>query len=83
MAVMIAKAMGNKAPAVNGTELDSFTDKSEVSSWAVTGMEETVKAGFISGMTIDTLVPQVEATRAQAAAIIFKMLTVLGKSFPI
>ena len=55
MAVMVAKALGDNAPAVNGTELDSFSDSSSVSSWAVNGMEEAVKAGIVSGMTTDTL----------------------------
>ena len=51
MAVMVANALGNKAPAVDGTELNAFSDSSSVSSWAVTGMEEAVKAGIVSGMT--------------------------------
>jgi hypothetical protein len=79
MAVMIANALGSKAPAVNGTELDAFSDKSDISSWAVTGMEEAVKAGIVSGMTPTTLAPLDNATRAQAAAMIFKLLTILGK----
>ena len=79
MAVMVAKALGNKAPATNGTELNAFSDKSAVSSWAVSGMEEAVKAGIVSGMTADTLAPMANATRAQAAAMVFQLLTVLGK----
>jgi hypothetical protein len=76
MAVMVAKALGTKAPAVNGTELSAFSDSSTVSSWAVTSMEEAVKAGIISGMTADTLAPQADATRAQAVVMIYQMLTV-------
>jgi uncharacterized protein YjdB len=76
MAVMVAKALGNKAPAVDGTELNAFSDKSAVSSWAVSGMEEAVKAGIVSGMTADTLAPMANATRAQAAEMIYKMLAV-------
>jgi hypothetical protein len=79
MAVMVAKALGNKAPATNGTELNAFSDKSAVSSWAVSGMDEAVKAGIVSGMTADTLAPMANATRAQAAAMIYKMLAFLGK----
>jgi hypothetical protein len=79
MAVMVAKAMGTKAPAVDGTELNSFSDGSTVSSWAVSGMEEAVKAGIVSGVTTDTLAQQADATRAQAAAMIYKLLSVLGK----
>ena len=79
MAVMIAKALGSKAPAVNGTELDAFSDSSTVSSWAVNGMEEAVKAGVVSGMTPTTLAPLDNATRAQAAVMIYKLLNILGK----
>jgi FlaG/FlaF family flagellin (archaellin) len=79
MAVMVARAMGNRAPAVDGTELNAFSDRSSVSSWAVTGMEVAVKAGIISGMTTDTLSPLDNATRAQAAAVIYQMLVFLGK----
>ncbi len=75
----VAKALGNKTPAVDGTELDSFSDKSDVSSWAVTGMEQAVKAGIVSGMTPDTLDPLANATRAQAPAMIYKLLGVLDK----
>jgi hypothetical protein len=42
-------------------------------------MEEAVKAGIVNGMTADTLAPQADATRAQAAVMIYKLLTVLGK----
>ncbi len=79
MAVMVSKALGNKAPATNGTELNAFSDSSSVSSWAVSGMEEAVKAGIVNGMTADTLAPQADATRAQAAVMIYKLLTVLGR----
>ncbi len=79
MAVMVAKALGTKAPTVDGTELNAFSDKSSVDSWAVTGMEEAVKAGIVSGMTAGTLAPNDNATRAEAAAMIYKLLTILGK----
>jgi hypothetical protein len=79
MAVMVAKALGNKAPATNGTELNAFSDKSAVSSWAVSGMDEAVEAGIVSGMTADTLVPLANATRVQAAAMIYQLLHFLGK----
>jgi len=79
MAVMIAKAMGSKAPTIDGTELNAFSDESAVSTWAVTGMEEAVKAGIISGMTPTALAPLDNATRAQAAETIFKLISFLGK----
>jgi hypothetical protein len=76
---MMTKALGDKAPAVDGTELNVFSDRTSVGSWAVTGMEEAVKAGIVNGMTAGTLAPQSDATRAQAAAMIYKMLSVSGK----
>jgi hypothetical protein len=79
MAVMVAKALGAKAPTASGTELNAFSDKSTVSSWAVVGMEEAVKAGIVSGMPDGTLAPRANATRAQAAAMIYKLLGMLGK----
>jgi hypothetical protein len=42
-------------------------------------MEDVVKAGILSGMHDGTLAPKAEATRAQAAAMIYKLLTVLAK----
>ncbi len=79
MAVMVAKALGDKAPSVSGAELDAFSDHAAVGSWAASGMEQAVKAGIVSGMTTDTLAPEASATRAEAAAMIYKLLGVLGK----
>jgi hypothetical protein len=79
MAVAVTKALGNKTPATNGTELNAFIDGSAVSSWAKSGVDESVKAGIVIGMTADTLAPLAEATRAQEAAMIYKMLAFLGK----
>jgi hypothetical protein len=79
MAVMVAKALGNKAPATDGTELNAFSDRTHVSSWAVTGMEEVIKAGIVVGMSADSLVPLAHATRAQAAAMLYNALAFLGK----
>ena len=79
MAVMVAHALGTNAPAVDGSEFTSFSDRASVNSWAVTGMEEAVKAGIVSGMTAAMLAPNDNATRAQAAAMIYKLITVLGK----
>jgi hypothetical protein len=79
MAAMVARALGDNAPTTNGAELNAFSDRSAVSSWAVSGMDKAVKSGIVSGMTADTLAPMANSTRAQAAMMIYKMLTVLGK----
>jgi hypothetical protein len=79
MALMISKALGDKTPAADGTELSTFKDKSAVSSWAISGMIKAARAGIISGMTTDTLAPTANATRAQATEMIYKMLNIFGK----
>jgi len=79
MAVMVAKALGDKAPAVDGAELNAFNDGSNVSSWATTGVDESVKSGIVIGMSANRLAPQAHATRAQAAAMLYQMLIFLGK----
>jgi hypothetical protein len=79
MAVMVANALGTKAFPAGSTELNPYSDGSAVSSWAVTGVEQTIKAGIFSGMAVNILAPNNNATRAQAAAMIYKLLSVLGK----
>jgi hypothetical protein len=79
MAVMVAKGLGSNTPTVNGTELNAFNDRSHVSSWATTGVDEAVKSGVVIGMSADRLAPLAHATRAQAAAMIYQLLSVLGK----
>ncbi|MEN6389109.1 MAG: S-layer homology domain-containing protein, partial [Syntrophomonas sp.] len=76
MAVMLSQALGSKAPPIDGSELEGFIDKSAVSSWAQTGMKQAVRAGIIHGVTPDTLAPQADATRAQAAVMIYQLLNI-------
>ena len=79
MAVMVTKALGTKASAVDGTELNFFSDKSAVSSWAASGMEEAVKTGIVHGMAAGMLAPMADATRVQAAVMIYRLLSFLSK----
>jgi alpha-tubulin suppressor-like RCC1 family protein len=79
MAVMVTKVLGAKASAVDGAELNFFSDKSAVSSWAVSGMEEAVKTGIVHGMAAGLLAPQADANRGQAAVMVYRLLGVLGK----
>ena len=78
MAVMVAKALGNHAPAVAGSELNLFSDSSSVDSWAIKGMEQAIKSGIVNGMS-GTLAPLDNATRVEAAAMTYKLLGVLDK----
>ncbi|WP_165452215.1 lamin tail domain-containing protein [Paenibacillus thalictri] len=75
MASMIVRAI---RIAGHGGELSeaalSFSDKDRISEWARISVAEAVQAGIIEGMTEDTFVPADNATRAQAAAMVKRMM---------
>jgi len=79
MAVMVTNALGDETPATDGAELNTFNDGSQVSGWVISSMDEVVKAGIVIGMSANRLDPMAHATRAQAAAMIYKMLAFLGQ----
>lgn len=54
--------------------LDAYTDKNKVDSYAVTPMTWAVSKGIISGMTDTTLEPRGNATRAQVVVILHRYL---------
>ena len=55
-------------------DLDSYTDASKVSSYAVEPMRWAVGNGIINGKTVTTLDPLGKATRAECATIIMRFL---------
>lgn len=57
------------------TNILSYTDAANVSSYAKTPMQWAVGTGLIGGMTADTLAPQGQAVRAQVAAIMTRLCT--------
>lgn len=59
-------------------DLASFTDKSNVSGWAVGSMTWAVGARLINGTSSDTLSPKGTATRAQAAAMIQRLTSFMA-----
>ena len=52
--------------------LDSYSDKDDISDYAVTALKWAVSKGLISGMTSETVGPKGVATRAQVAVIVMK-----------
>lgn len=54
-------------------DLSDYADADEVASWAENAMAWANAEGLINGMTEDTLVPVGNATRAQVAAILYRM----------
>ncbi len=61
-----------ESPATYGT-LSAFTDASSVSSWAQTAFCWAVEQKYIGGVTETTLLPQMTATRAQFATILYRI----------
>ena len=80
MAVIVAKAY-----ALCGGEtgesgaIDRFSDKDQIASWAQASVDIVTGAGLISGMTPSTFSGQNFTTRAQAAAVIRRMLRAVNK----
>ncbi|URN95023.1 MAG: S-layer homology domain-containing protein [Candidatus Pristimantibacillus lignocellulolyticus] len=58
----------------SAAQIGQFTDTDEVSSWAVSSIEDTIQVGIVSGRTSTKLVPKGNMTRAEAATIIERLL---------
>ncbi|HPR94433.1 MAG TPA: S-layer homology domain-containing protein [Syntrophomonadaceae bacterium] len=70
MAIMIVKAAGLKDAAGELT----FSDKDDVSSWAYNWVVSGTQNEIMSGYTDNTFKPLKNATRAEAAAVIYNVL---------
>jgi len=71
MAVMITRAIEN-LPQTNATQ--EFIDQADIASWAADAVNAMQQAGIINGFEDRTFRPLSNATRAQAARIIYGML---------
>ncbi|MFX3634466.1 MAG: Ig-like domain-containing protein [Candidatus Pristimantibacillus sp.] len=79
MAVMMtraAKAAGVTVTPTNSTSsyLTNFKDKGKIASWAKTDVAKAVFSGVITGKTTTTFSPTTNATRAEAAVMIKRLL---------
>ncbi len=72
MVTMLYRAAGEP---VEAYDLSGYVDVNDISYYAVDAFEWSVANGIIKGMTEDTLGPQGCATRAQAATVIYRILT--------
>lgn len=61
-------------------DLAKYNDKAKVAGWATEAMEWAIGSGLISGMGNNTLNPQGNATRAQAAVIYEKLIKQMVKN---
>ena len=56
------------------TDLENFSDRSEISSWALPAMQWANAEGLVNGRTAETLVPEGTATRAEAATLLMRFI---------
>ncbi|MDG0814114.1 S-layer homology domain-containing protein [Cohnella rhizosphaerae] len=77
MAVMLSRTTalkGWKGRGLMAALPVSFTDESNISGYAAGAVNDLVQAGLINGFTDGTFAPRAETTRAQAAAVIYRLL---------
>ncbi len=68
LVVMVYRYAG--APAVNGKDLNGFTDADDVADWAAAAMTWAIQNGIIQGKGNDILDPKGNATRAEVSAVL-------------
>jgi len=84
MAVMITRALdmlGYNPPLNDGTlanPVDDFTDSITIDDWAEESIAVVVRAGVMKGMSGDSFSPDSNATRAQGAVVIKRMMDKIG-----
>ncbi|WP_052714248.1 S-layer homology domain-containing protein [Paenibacillus dauci] len=78
--VIVAKVLDNtglhskiKSNSANSS-LNSFSDASKVGAWASSGINASLQSGIVTGRTSSTLAPKSYITKAEAAAIISRLL---------
>jgi hypothetical protein len=79
VAAMVSRALRAKGKAGVGGALtatqaeallSAFADRTAVSAWAVSDLALAVNEGMVRGQTANTVAPQSDATRAEAATVI-------------
>ncbi|WP_088548903.1 SwmB domain-containing protein [Paenibacillus aquistagni] len=76
MAVMLVRAMDvvKRDTSYNSSVLQGFKDRGRISSYAKEAVIRSVSSGLIAGVTANTFDPQGDATRAQAAVMLERLL---------
>ncbi|MDY4976098.1 MAG: S-layer homology domain-containing protein, partial [Clostridia bacterium] len=74
MAVIIVKAYQLRGGKAATGQISRFADGDQVSSWATEAVDQAVSVGLMSGMTYDRFAPGDNATRAQVASLIKRLL---------
>ncbi|OKP92164.1 bifunctional 2',3'-cyclic-nucleotide 2'-phosphodiesterase/3'-nucleotidase [Paenibacillus sp. P32E] len=75
MAMMIAAALKDQLkPMDTKSALANFNDKSKIASYAQDAVAQLTQLGIVNGVDGEKFAPKSDATRAQAAVIIYRML---------
>ncbi|MNW34922.1 Endo-1,4-beta-xylanase A precursor [compost metagenome] len=76
MAVMISRAMNvaGQSVTVDQADLARFKDSGAISGWAKEAVAQSINTSILNGMTDNSFVPQAQATRAEAAVVLKRML---------
>ena len=74
MAVMISRTMSNLSMTLKVGEAITFTDESQIASYAKAAVESLTKSGILAGNADGTFAPLATATRAEAAVIIYRIM---------
>ncbi|WP_051010693.1 bifunctional 2',3'-cyclic-nucleotide 2'-phosphodiesterase/3'-nucleotidase, partial [Paenibacillus riograndensis] len=75
MALMIAAALKDQLQSIDtASALAGFGDKSKIASYAQEAVAQLTQLGIVNGVDGQKFAPKSDATRAQAAVIIYRML---------
>ncbi|RIX52388.1 hypothetical protein D3P08_12970 [Paenibacillus nanensis] len=72
-----AYADGVNINSLTAGSIDSFTDKNKISEWAKQSVGYTISSGLMKGRTTTTFAPKENATRAESAVVIKRLLAVI------
>ncbi|OKP85631.1 hypothetical protein A3844_15335 [Paenibacillus helianthi] len=77
MSVMLANALSTGSATLTGSSI-VLADQSAIPAWAQASVKAGIAAGILGGFEDNTFRPDKTATRAEAAAAIYKLLTALS-----
>ena len=79
IAKIIVQSVGDKAQSIGTDNALEYTDKDAIGSWAVEYVKTATELGLMSGMDNGSFAPKGIATRAQAATVIERLMTLLSR----
>jgi len=80
MSVLIARFLEMKGFALDATMYSEFADNSDIADYALSSVYVLKNLGLVSGMNDNSFAPKSEATRAQAAKILYSVYDFMQKN---